>query len=282
MLTITGAKELSELLEERRKTGGKIGFVPTMGALHDGHISLVEKAASENDIVVASVFVNPAQFNDKSDLEHYPRTFDADQKLLQNSGCDILFFPSIEEMYPAGPDVPSIQVDLGGLDKVMEGKFRPGHFEGVVKVLKRFFDITGFCNAYFGEKDFQQLAIVKRMVSELRLPVHVVGCPIKRENDGLAMSSRNTRLTIEERKIAGKISIALRHAESKWNARSVSETIADITAELTEEKAFRIDYIEIADRDTLQPLSENEKRNAIVCVAVFLGQVRLIDNIFLS
>ncbi|HTL81898.1 MAG TPA: pantoate--beta-alanine ligase [Bacteroidia bacterium] len=281
MQTITSRKAVSELLEKARNEGKKAGFVPTMGALHEGHAALVRKARGENDLVIVSVFVNPTQFNDKSDLANYPRTLLQDQVLLGRSGCDLLFFPSVEEMYPEGLEAEKFPLDLEGLDSVMEGKFRPGHFEGVVRVVKKLFEIVGECNAYFGQKDFQQLAIIRKMVEVLKLPVNIIGCPTVREKDGLAMSSRNTRLTETERKAAPEIYAALTEAKRMWGRSSVEEIKKEVESKISLQPLFKLDYFEIADERTLAPRSGNSGGNAVACIAVFLGKVRLIDNILL-
>lgn len=275
-------KALSDALAPARREGKQIGFVPTMGALHAGHASLAAFARKENGIVVASVFVNPTQFNDKKDLVNYPRTPEADAALLEASGCDLLFMPDADEMYPPGETENVPQVDLGGLDLVMEGAHRPGHFAGVVTIVKKLFDAVGPCNAYFGEKDFQQLAIVRRMVNELQLPVRIVGCPIVREPDGLAMSSRNMRLSAEERKLAPEISKALFRAKENWSSFSAEETKAAVAAAIAAVPQMRLEYIEIADTGTLQPVQPAQKNHAVACIAVHLGAVRLIDNIVLG
>lgn len=269
-------------LNQHRLEGKSIGFVPTMGALHAGHIALVERARSENQLVVASIFVNPTQFNNPNDLIHYPRTIEKDMEMLSNAGCDFLFLPEVLEMYPNGvkEEIPAINLD--GLHEVMEGAHRPGHFAGVIQVVKKLFDAVGPCKAYFGEKDFQQLAVIQKMVSEWKMPVEVIPCPIVREKDGLAMSSRNTRLTLGERKIAPEISKALFHAKEMWSKHSTEEIKKIITALINSRPEFRLEYFEIADTRTLKPLAGNEKKNAVACIAVHLGAVRLIDNIILG
>lgn len=275
-------EELSATLEKQRNNGISVGFVPTMGALHQGHAALVRRAKAENQLVVTSVFVNPTQFNDKKDLVNYPRTPEADAVLLEAAGCDILFLPEAAEMYPQGEMEKSPLIDLAGLDTVMEGAHRPGHFAGVVTIVKKLFLAVGKCNAYFGEKDFQQLAIVRRMTSEFQLPVNIIGCPIVREDDGLAMSSRNMRLTAEERKIAPLISQALFHAKENWQSHPASAIKKMVAAEIAKQPLMRLEYFEISDCDSLQPLDDSQKKNAVACIAVHLGNVRLIDNIILG
>ncbi|GAB4130836.1 MAG: pantoate--beta-alanine ligase [Bacteroidia bacterium] len=279
MKIITTKKQLREELDTLRRNGKSVGFVPTMGALHQGHIELVKRARRENDVVVASVFVNPTQFNDPGDLKNYPRTPEADARMLESASCDYLFLPEVSEMYPENETSADVAIDLGGLDTVMEGQFRPGHFNGVVKIVSRLFDVTGPCKAYFGEKDFQQLAIVRRMTREMQLPVEIIGCPIVRENDGLAMSSRNVRLTPEERNSAPLIYQTLLKAKAMWNGANISEVKHMVEKEFSAHPEFRPDYFEIADRDTLR---HPTGKKAVACIAVFLGKVRLIDNILLD
>ena len=282
METSIRRQALSELLNKARLSGKTIGFVPTMGALHKGHISLVERALKENQVVVASIFVNPTQFNNKNDLINYPRALESDSLLLKNSGCDILFLPDVLEMYPNGLQEPLQEINLGGLDRTMEGANRPGHFAGVIQVVKKLFDAVGICRAYFGEKDFQQLAIIRKMVKEWKLPVEIIGCPIVREPDGLAMSSRNVRLNPDERKIAPLISQALFKAKELWKEHSVDEIKKTVAAIIDSQKSLRLEYFEIADAENLQPVRERQKKNSVACIAVHLGNVRLIDNVVLA
>lgn len=270
---------MRETLDAARNSGKRIGFVPTMGALHAGHIALVERARADNDIVVVSIFVNPTQFNDPSDLKNYPRTPEADARMLEAARCDILFLPEVVEMYPETATGNSQTIQLNGLDEVMEGRFRPGHFNGVVNIVSRLFNVIGECRAYFGEKDFQQLAVVRRMTHELSLPVEIVGCPIIRESDGLAMSSRNVRLTPEERITAPFIYKTLQKVKQLWAGDNADEVKRLVEEAFAAQPEFKLDYFEIADRDTLQPATQ---RRAVACIAVFLGKVRLIDNILLD
>ena len=258
-------------------SGVKTGFVPTMGALHQGHISLVEQAVKENDIVIVSVFVNPTQFNDKKDLERYPRNLEADLQLLKNTGCHIVFAPEISEIYPE-PDTRIFH--FGNLETVMEGKHRPGHFNGVAQVVSKLFDIVKPGKAYFGLKDFQQLAIIKDMVAQLNLPVEIVPCPIIREENGLAMSSRNELLSAEERKNAALISQTLFEARKLKNLKTVAETAGWITDTINKNPFLCVEYAEIVDCNTLQPVADwSDSAGIVCCVAVFCGKVRLIDNI---
>lgn len=255
----------------------KIGFVPTMGALHQGHISLVKESLKNNDITVVSVFVNPTQFNDKGDFEKYPRTVEKDSELLGSVGVDIVFTPSDKEIYPE-PDTR--QFDFGFLDKVMEGEHRPGHFNGVAQVVSRLFDIVKPNNAYFGEKDFQQLAIIRAMVKQMHLPVTIVGMPIVREESGLAMSSRNERLTNEQRKSAIEISRVLKSSVSISQTKTVTETVKEVIDKTNKVDNLKVEYYDIVDGDTLQPISNwKDTQYAVGCIAVFCGEIRLIDNI---
>lgn len=278
---VTTRAALRSALDNCRNNGEKIGFVPTMGALHQGHIALVKRAKAENTIAVASVFVNPTQFNDKNDLKHYPRTPEADTALLEAGGCDYVFMPDAAEMYPDGEAfVP--EINWGVLDKVMEGAHRPGHFKGVVQIVSRLFEATGPCTAYFGQKDFQQLAVIRRMTHDLQLPVTIVGCPTVREADGLAMSSRNVRLTPAERAVAPLLAAALQQAKKMWPDNDAA-TVTKVVAEMLEaEPMIRPDYFEIVDADTLLPVAAGQKKNAVACIAAYLGAVRLIDNMMLS
>jgi pantoate--beta-alanine ligase len=257
--------------------GKTVGFVPTMGALHAGHISLVKQAVLENPVVVVSIFVNPTQFNDPADLERYPRTLENDMKLLELTGCSIVFAPNAKEVYPE-PD--KRKFNFGKLEKVMEGKHRPGHFNGVAQVVIRLFDMVKPTKAYFGLKDFQQLAIVKNMVKQLQLPVEIVPCAIIREKSGLAMSSRNELLTEEQRKNATVISETLFKAKELKGQKSVQEITDWVTETINKNPFLDVEYFEIVDDEQLQPVkSWDEKSTKVGCVAVFCGKIRLIDNI---
>lgn len=268
---------LQSKLQDCRNQKKSIGFVPTMGALHEGHIDLVKRCVSENDVCVVSIFVNPTQFNDKKDLLLYPRTPEKDAKMLEEAGCKIVFIPSAEEMYPE-PDTRIF--DFGMLDKVMEGRFRPGHFNGVAQIVSKFFAIINPDKAYFGEKDFQQLAIVREMVKQLGFSVQIIACPIVRENDSLAMSSRNKRLGKAERKKAPLIAKYLSKSRTFVNEKSIQETIDYITDSFAGDPTFRLEYYEIVDGNTLQPVKDWKDSEYIVgCIAIFCGSVRLIDNI---
>jgi len=256
-----------------------VGFIPTMGALHEGHLKLIRQAANENDFVAVSIFVNPIQFNNPEDLAKYPRTLEADIKKLEGTRCNLVFAPSAQEMYPE-PDLT--EFDFGQLDKVMEGKFRPGHFRGVAVVVKKLLEIVTPHRAYFGEKDFQQLTILKKMVSQLQMPVEIVACPIVREPDGLAMSSRNARLTDEERAEAPAIYKALKGVKENYSWFTPGGVKQLVTGEIQENSYFRVEYADVVDAETLQPFEDwPDVEHAVVCVAVFIGSVRLIDNIIL-
>ena len=264
-------------LDVLRKAGKKIGFVPTMGALHEGHASLVRLAVEENDIVVVSDFVNPTQFNDKNDLLKYPRTLEADCELLKKEGTAFVFAPSVEEIYPK-PDTR--QFSYAPLDTVMEGKFRPGHFNGVCQVVSKLFMIVEPDKAYFGEKDFQQLAIIREMVKQMQFPLEIVGCPIVREEDGLALSSRNARLSEEQRQQALNISKTLFASKEYAATHSVAETQKFVEDSIASSEGLELEYFELVDGTTLQKISDwNETDYVVGCITVFCGEVRLIDNI---
>lgn len=268
---------LQAALAEQKATGKQVGLVPTMGALHAGHLSLVQHCVAENDVSVVSVFVNPTQFNDKNDLLHYPRTLDKDVALLTKAGCTYVFAPSEEEMYPE-PDMR--QFDFSPLDNVMEGQFRPGHFNGVAQIVSKLFMAIKPDRAYFGEKDFQQLAIIRRMTQQLQLPITLVPCPIVREPDGLALSSRNARLTAKQRNNAPIIAQTLfesRKFVSEWSVADVQKWVIETLNAVDE---MRVEYFDIVDGDTLQTIHDwNECDCVVGCIAVYCGEVRLIDNL---
>lgn len=281
MLHAKNIDTLEKRLAEWKLLGLRVGFVPTMGALHLGHLSLIEQAILENDKVVCSIFVNPTQFNDLKDLENYPSQIEEDLVLLEKAGCDLVFSPQKTDIYPQGYEV--IQFNLNGLDHLMEGAHRPGHFDGVCTIVSKFFKLVQPKNAYFGQKDFQQLVIIRQLVKNQKFNINIIGCPIVREEDGLAMSSRNVLLNAEERSIATKIYRILLAAKAQFPNYSIEAIKLFVKKELKTVSAFSTDYIEIAHTQTLQPLSNLEKNKpAILCVAVFLGNVRLIDNILLN
>ena len=270
-------QELRAELDIQRKAGKKIGFVPTMGALHEGHASLVRRAVAENDVVVVSDFVNPTQFNDKNDLLKYPRTLEADCELLEKEGAAYVFAPSVEEVYPE-PDTR--QFSYAPLDTVMEGKYRPGHFNGVCQVVSKLFMMVEPDKAYFGEKDFQQLAIIREMVKQMNFPLEIVGCPIVREADGLALSSRNARLSEEERLQALSISKTLFQSKEYAATHTVEETLKFVEEGIAAAEGLELEYFELVDGTTLQKISTWDETNyAVGCITVYCGEVRLIDNI---
>lgn len=276
MFLVKTIKELQEKLNEVKKLG-TIGFVPTMGALHQGHISLVKKAVAENKTVVVSIFVNPTQFNDPKDLDRYPRTLDNDLKLLEPSACNIVFAPTAKEVYPE-PDTRKF--NFGQLETVMEGKHRPGHFNGVAQVVSKLFDMVPADKAYFGLKDFQQLAIIKNMVKQFNLPIEIVPCPIVREENGLAMSSRNELLTDEQRQNAAVIFETLSKAKQLKGQKSVNELTKWVVDTVNKNPFLTVEYFEIVDDVQLQAIKNWEEKNTKVgCVAAFCGKIRLIDNI---
>jgi pantoate--beta-alanine ligase len=275
MIVVETIKGLKQELEKYNSKN--IGFVPTMGALHDGHISLVKRSVEENDVTVVSVFVNPTQFNDKADLERYPRTEEADKKLLEAAGCDIVFMPGVEEMYP---EEDTRVFNFGCIETVMEGKYRPGHFNGVAQIVSKLFDAVEPTRSYFGEKDFQQVAIIRDMVRQLELPVEIIACPIIREESGLARSSRNELLSAEERKKAALISEVLSKSVNFAKDMSVEEVKNWVIDQFKTDEVFRMDYYDIVDGNTLQSVSSWEDSDYIVgCIAVYCGKIRLIDNI---
>ena len=270
-------KDLQAALEALRAQGKTVGLVPTMGALHAGHASLVKRCVAENDATVVSVFVNPTHFNDKNDLAKYPRTLDADCRLLEACGATFAFAPSVEEMYPE-PDTRHFS--YAPLDTVMEGAFRPGHFNGVCQVVSKLFDIVKPDRAYFGEKDFQQLAIIREMVRQMHFSLEIVGCPIVREEDGLALSSRNMRLSAEERQQALHISKTLFESRDYAATHTVAETQRFVEDSIAAVSGLRLEYFELVDGDTLQKIANWEDTDyAVGCITVFCGEVRLIDNI---
>ena len=269
--------ELKRVLDACREKGMSIGFVPTMGALHNGHASLVERSVSENDITVVSVFVNPTQFNDKNDLKNYPRTLDADCALLERVGAAVVFAPTVEEMYPTED---TRQFSFEPLDTVMEGACRPGHFNGVAQIVSKLFYAVEPHKAYFGEKDFQQLAIIREMVRRLAFDIEIVGCPIVREEDGLAMSSRNTLLSDDERERALTISSALFASADFAKVNTLAATKAFVEDMIDDTEGLELEYFQIVDGNTLQQIEEWGDSDYVVgCIALFCGNVRLIDNI---
>ncbi len=280
MKTFEKRNALAAWLKQQKSKGKSIGFVPTMGALHEGHLALAEKARDDNDLVVCSIFVNPIQFNKPEDLKKYPRTLTADLEMLAAIGCDAVFCPDEKEMYPT----PETKVyDFGHLDKVMEGRYRQGHFNGVAIVVKKLFDIVLPDRAYFGQKDYQQLQIIKALVKTENLNVEIVPCPTIREPDGLAMSSRNTRLTPEQRHEAANIYKALNNIRILYHKTSISEIKKQTVNQIDASKHLEVEYFEIVDAETLLPIEkQTSNKKAVACIAVHAGQVRLIDNVLIN
>lgn len=278
MKPIITVRDLQEKLNTLRSEEQIIGLVPTMGALHAGHLSLVRQALADNDICIVSIFVNPTQFNDKKDLEKYPQDLSRDVQLLSGlSDKIIVFAPTVEEIYPE-PD--NRQFDFGQLDKVMEGKFRPGHFNGVAQVVSRLFDIVKPRKAYFGQKDFQQLVIIRSMVRQLAMNIQIIPMPIVREEDGLALSSRNERLTAEQRQLATNIYKALSESKEKVNKLPLRQVAEQVINGVNSHNGLEVEYFEIVDGNTLQPMENWTDSDYIVgCITVFCGEIRLIDNI---
>lgn len=277
MEVVRTVSSLRAALDEARAKGKSIGLVPTMGALHAGHISLIERARRDNDVVVVSVFVNPTQFNNPDDLRTYPRTEEADCAKLQAAGVDYALVPTVEEMYPE-PDTRVF--DLGPVAEVMEGAMRPGHFNGVAQIVSKLFDIVRPDRAYFGEKDFQQIAVIRRMVELEGFDLEIVPCPIKREDDGLAMSSRNVRLIPEQRIIAPNIHKALASSVDWAKDHTVEQTIKYVVDEINSFPGMEVEYYQIVDGKTLQPITDwAQSAEPVGCVTVYCGDVRLIDNI---
>ena len=283
MIIFKKAGDLHHLLEKKRLEQLKIGFAPTMGALHAGHISLVTEAKQKNDVVVCSIFVNPTQFNDPEDFKKYPVTIEKDILMFEAAGCDILFIPAVDDIYPAGTKNLK-QYDLGFLEKVLEGKFRPGHFQGVCQVMHRLLEIVLPDNLYLGQKDYQQCMVIKKLIELLGLSnrINTNICPTLREGDGLAMSSRNTRLVPDDRQKATTISAALRYIKKNIKAGEVNE-LKNAATEMLLKNGFKIDYVEIANADTLEPIGEwDGKEKIVVLAAAFLNNVRLIDNMVIN
>ena len=277
MEVISKISDLQARIAAYRAEGKQIGLVPTMGALHNGHLSLVKRCVSENSCCVVSVFVNPTQFNDKNDLLLYPRTLDKDCQLLESVNCDYAFAPSVEEIYPT-EDTRIFH--LGKVAEVMEGKYRPGHFNGVAQIVSKLFDIVNPDNAYFGEKDFQQIAVIRAMAAQMGYTFNIIAVPIVRESDGSALSSRNTRLTESQRRNAPKIAETLFKSRTFAANHSVKETIDEVISTIDAIPEMRVEYYEIVDGNTLQPIADwNDSDYIVGCITVYNGEVRLIDNI---
>jgi pantoate--beta-alanine ligase len=277
MKTFSTIPETKAFLNTQRMQNLTVGFVPTMGALHQGHISLIERAKKENGLCACSIFVNPIQFNNPEDFKRYPIRTEKDITMLKEAGCDMLFYPGMDEMYPAPV---TFKYDFGELENVMEGAFRPGHFNGVAIVVKRLFEIIEPDNAYFGEKDYQQLQIIKSLVQKENIPVTIVPCPIIRDVDGLALSSRNALLSAHEREVAPKIAAILSECSPLARTMSVQEVKSYVQSKIAAIPEFKLDYVEIADAATLRPVNDwNESDHIRAFIAVYLDKVRLIDNV---
>ena len=277
MKIVNSIQDLKHCLAKERQQNKRIGFVPTMGALHNGHLSLVKRCVAENDICVVSIFVNPTQFNDKNDLATYPRTLDNDCVLLGTAGCDYVFAPSEAEMYPE-PDTRVF--DFGTVSAVMEGARRPGHFNGVAQIVSKLFYAVEPENAYFGEKDFQQIAVIRAMVKQLNLPVKINACPILREADGLALSSRNVRLTPHQRERSPLIAHTLMESVNFAKGKSVKEVMDFVVSTINADPIMRVEYYEIVNGCTMESIKDWSDADYVVgCITVYCGEVRLIDNV---
>lgn len=278
MVRVVERSDVQRCLDGYRATGETIGFVPTMGALHEGHLSLIKAAKSQTDRVAVSIFVNPLQFNNPADFDKYPVQLEQDAKLLQDAGCDLLFTPTVQVMYP---NEVTKSYDFGMLENTMEGEFRPGHFNGVAVVVKAFFDIVKPDFAFFGEKDYQQLSIIRQLVRQENIPVEIVACPTIREENGLALSSRNLRLTNEQRKAAACIYDTFKYASDHIKSMPVEALTKQCIDMINKVPGFEVEYFVIADERSLQPLRKIET-GARAFVAVYAGEVRLIDNMALN
>lgn len=282
MKILRTVSELRDYVGMLRRDGKTIGLVPTMGALHEGHLSLARRAVADNDAAIASVFVNPTQFNNPTDLATYPRKEEDDFRLLETAGMAAVFAPSVEEIYPDGVEASkgSKTFDLGKVAEVMEGRFRPGHFQGVAQIVSMLLEMASPTRAYFGEKDFQQIAVIRRMVATEGIDVEIVSCPIRRADDGLALSSRNALLNAEQRKAAPEIYRTLAESVDYSRSHSVSATHDMVVEHLDAQQGFRVEYFEIVDGITLQPVADwNDSEYIVGCITVYCGDIRLIDNI---
>ena len=283
MILFKKATDLRKWVDAQSKKGNSIAFVPTMGALHAGHISLIDAASKENQVTISSIFVNPTQFNDLKDFEKYPITIEKDIEMLEAAGCNVLFLPSVKEIYPEGIK-PEMQYELGYIETILEGKFRPGHFQGVCMVVHRLLDIVQPDNLYLGQKDYQQCMVISKLVELINQQdtIKVNICPTLREKDGLAMSSRNVRLNEDERKLAAIIYRCLSYIKEHTGKQSVND-IKKQTQSMLEEAGLRVDYVEIAEAKHLSPITTwDEKEKAVALIAAFMNEVRLIDNMLLN
>ncbi|MGB4399980.1 MAG: pantoate--beta-alanine ligase [Daejeonella sp.] len=270
--------EVYNYLETLKLKGISVGYVPTMGALHQGHLSLIDAARKKADIVVCSIFVNPTQFNDKKDLENYPRPIEADIEKLKEANCDVLFLPEVDEMYNSSDEW---HIELDHLDNILEGEIRPGHYQGVTQIVKKLFDIIRPDYAFFGQKDFQQFVVISYMVNKLNIKVQLIRCPIIREVDGLAMSSRNVYLSAEDRQNALSLIKALTKAKEDFNTLSISDVRKNAMDYLSKARGIKVEYFELFNARTFEPASSKENENIIALVAARVGSIRIIDNMIL-
>lgn len=277
------ATDLQAYLSSLRTNNRSVGFVPTMGALHQGHLSLVEQSRKENQVTVVSIFVNPTQFNDAADLEKYPRTPGKDIELLATVGCEVVFLPTVEQVYPSGLFEKQVPLDFGQLDKVMEGAMRPGHFAGVAQVVQRLLELTLPDRLYMGQKDYQQVAIVRSMIQQRKIAVELVVGATVREPDGLALSSRNVRLSDDHRKKAPELYRVLQDVKEEVLAGvSPDEAVGRATDFMAAIPGFRVEYVEVFDGNSLQPVSDVSPKSVVAALAVWVGEVRLIDNLIIK
>ena len=278
MRVFTTTREIQQYLADLRNKGLSTGFVATMGALHQGHLSLIQQAKKDNDLVICSIFVNPTQFNDPADLEKYPRPIAHDTQMLEQAGCDILFNPEVTEMYA---DNEHWHLALGEIEHLLEGKFRPGHYQGVTQVVYKLFNIIKPDTAYFGQKDYQQIMVITKMVELLNLPVKLVMCPILREEDGLAMSSRNIHLTAEDREHSLILSKTLNWVKENFDSNNIAGLQDKAAEAINAEEGVSLEYFELTDGDTLHPANQTTK-NVVALVAARVGKTRLIDNVLIN
>ncbi|MEJ5993637.1 pantoate--beta-alanine ligase [Pedobacter sp. Du54] len=272
---------LKALLSPLKEAKSKVALVPTMGALHKGHLSLIKIAQQQAEIVVCSIFVNPTQFTDPKDLEKYPRPLEHDIKMLKDAGCNIVFMPTVKEMYPTFPEPENWHIDLGPAEFLLEGEFRVGHYQGVTQIVKKLFDAVLPDIAFFGQKDFQQVLMIKNMVNYFNLEVEIISCPIIREDDGLAMSSRNIHLSPRDRKNALVLSKALAYVKDHINETDLASLLLIAKTMINETEGVKLDYFTIADEDTLLPIIGKVTNHAVALVAAKVGETRLIDNLLL-
>ncbi len=271
--------EVRKYLEQSKPDGRSVGFVPTMGALHQGHLSLIDAARTKADIVVCSIFVNPTQFNDKNDLANYPRPIEEDIQKLRETNCDVLFLPEVDEMYNSAD---KWHIELDNLDNILEGEIRPGHYQGVTQIVKKLFDIVSPDYAFFGQKDFQQFVVISYMVRKLGIDVQLIMCPIVRENDGLAMSSRNVYLSMEDRKHALSLFKSLTKAKADFDNLSIQQLKQNAMDYLSNAAGIKIEYFEVYNADTFEPVTTKNAENIIALVAARVGKIRIIDNMILN